>query len=76
MYTGCAFERDRNNGILEMNQVAFPKSMVEKYNVSATSNIPGSPVVDLGPGNDGEPGGIGEFRSTALSLGVSCGCQS
>ena len=31
------------------------------YEISATSNIPGSPGVDLGPRKDGEPGGNEEF---------------
>ena len=61
MYTGCAFERDWDKGILEMNQTAFAKNMVQQYNISATSNIPGSPGIDLGPRKDGEPGGNEEF---------------
>ena len=44
IYTGCAFERDWDNGILEMNQMAFAKNMVELYNISAASNIPGIQV--------------------------------
>ena len=76
MYTGCAFERDWDKGILEMNQTAFAKNMVQEYNISATSNIPGSPGVDLGPRKDGEPGVMRNFRITALWLGVSCSCQS
>ena len=76
MNTGYAFERDWDNGILEMNQTAFAKNMVEQHNISATSNIPGSPGVDLRPRKDGEPGGMRNFRSTALWLGVSCGYQS
>ena len=45
MYTGCAFASDWDNGILEMNQTAFAKNMVEQSNISATSNILGSPGV-------------------------------
>ena len=61
MYTGCAFERGWDRGILEMNQTAFVKNMVQQYSISATSNIPGSPDVDLRPRKDGEPGGNEEF---------------
>ena len=61
VYTGCAFERDWDKGILEMNQTAFAKNMVQQYNISATSNIPRSPGVDFGPRKDGEPGGSKEF---------------
>ena len=57
MYIGCAFERDWDKGILEMHQTAFAKYMVQQYNNSSTSNIPGSPGVDLGPRKGGEPGG-------------------
>ena len=42
MYTGGAFERDWDSGILKINETAFAKNMVEQYNISATSNIPGS----------------------------------
>ena len=57
MYTGCAFERDWDNGILEMDQMAFAKNMAEQYNISVTSNIPGNLGVDLGPRKAGKPGG-------------------
>ena len=69
MYTGCAFERDWAKGILEINQMAFVKNMVKQYNTSATSNIPGSPGVDLGPRKDGEPGGNKEFPKYRALLG-------
>ena len=61
MYTGCAFVRDWESGVLEMNQTAYLENLVAQYGISATSNIPGSPGVDLGPRKDGEPGGNGDF---------------
>ena len=77
MCTGCVFERDWDNGILEMNQTVFAENMVEQYNISATSNIPRSPGVDLlGQAKMASPGVMRNFRSTALWLRVSCGCQS
>ena len=76
MYTGCAFERDWDKGILEMNQTAFAKNMVQQYNISTTSNIPGVQVYILGQEKMASPGVMRNFRSTALWLGVSCGCQS
>ena len=69
MYTGCAFERDWDKGILEMNQTAFAKNMVQQYNISATSNIPGSPGVDLGPRKDGKPGCNEDFPKYRASVG-------
>ena len=39
MYTGCAFERDWDNGILEINQTAFAINMVEQCNISTTEGF-------------------------------------
>ena len=69
IYTGCAFELDWDKGTLEMNQTAFAKNMVEHYNISATSNIPGGPGVDLGPRKDGELGGNEEFPKYRALVG-------
>ena len=69
MYTGCASERDWDRGILEMNQTAFTKNMVQQYSISATSNIPGSSGVDLGPRKDSEPGGNQEFPKYRALVG-------
>ena len=52
-----------------MNHTAFAKNMVEQYNISATSTIPGSPGVDLGPRKDGEPGGNEEFPKYRALVG-------
>ena len=46
MYTGCAFVRDWELGVLEMNQTAHAENLVVQCGISATSNIPGSPGVD------------------------------
>ena len=69
MYTGCAFERDWDKGILEMNHTAFAKNMVQQYNISPTSNIPGSLGVDLGPRKDGEPGCNEDFPKYRALVG-------
>ena len=61
MYTGCAFVRDWESGVLEMNQTAYAENLVAQYGISATSNISGSPGVDLSPRKDGEPGGNDEY---------------
>ena len=60
IYTGYAFVRDWDSGVVEMNQTAYAENLVAQYGISATSNIPGSPGVDLGPRKDGEPGGNDE----------------
>ena len=49
IYTGCAFFRDWESGVLEMNQTAYAENLVAQYGISATSNISGSPGVELGP---------------------------
>ena len=69
MYTGCAFERDWDKRILEMNQTAFATNMVEQYSISATSNIPVSPGVDHEPRTDGEPGGNEDFPKYRALVG-------
>ena len=62
MYTGCcAFVRDWESGVLEMNQTTYAENLVAQYGISVTSNISGSPGVDLGPRKDGEPGGHNGF---------------
>ena len=69
MYTGCAFERDWDNGVLEMNQTTFAKTMVEQYSILTTPNNPGSPGVDLGPNKDGESGGNEKFPKYRALVG-------
>ena len=61
MYTGCAFVRNWEHGVLEVNQTAFVESLVSQYKVSTTSDIPVSPGVDLSPRKEDEPGGSEEF---------------
>ena len=61
MYTGCAFMRDWESGVLEVNQAAFAENLVTQYRIEMSANIPGSPGVDLGPRKEGEPGGNDEF---------------
>ena len=46
MYTRCAFVRDWESGVLEMNQTAYGENLLAEYGISATSNIPGNPGVD------------------------------
>ena len=61
MYTGCAFDRDWESGVLRMNQTACAENLVAQYGIFATPNIPGNPGVDLGLSKDGEPGGNDDF---------------
>ena len=69
MYTGCAFERDWENGILEISQTAFVENLVSQYGISAVSDIAASPGVDLGPRVEGESGGNEEFAEYRALVG-------
>ena len=61
MYTGCAFVCDWESGVLEMNQTTYAENLVAQYGISAISNIPGSPGVDIVPKTDGKPRGNDEI---------------
>ena len=56
-----------------MNRTAFAENIVVQYEIPATSNIRGSPDLDLGPRKDAKPGSNEEFPQNTLWLGVSCG---
>ena len=59
--TGTTDPRDESEDIR--------KNMVEQYNISATSNILGSPGVDLGPRKYGESGVNEEFPKYRALVG-------
>ena len=46
-YTGCAFERDRENGTMKIHQAAFIESMLERFNITSTRSVPVDPSTDL-----------------------------
>ena len=54
-YTGCAFKRIWKLGTLEITQKAFVESMLNRFGVNSSSDIPATPGVELGPREDGEP---------------------
>ena len=59
LYTGGAFARDWESGVLK-NQIASSENLAAQYGISATLNISVSPGVGLGPRKDGEPTGNDE----------------
>lgn len=63
MYIACAFSRDWQSDALEVNQTAYVVNLVAQYGIETTANIPSSSGVDLGPRNEGEPGGNEGMRS-------------
>ena len=61
MYTDCAFERDWENIILDINQKAFAEYMMTQYEIITVSNTSARPGVDLGFRVKGETGGNEEL---------------
>ena len=61
IYTGYPFERDWENGILDIYQKAFAENMMTQYGITTVSNISARNGVDLGPRAEGETGGNEEF---------------
>ena len=51
-YTGCAFKRNWESGTLEITQKAFVESMLKRFGVNSSSDIPATPGV--GPREEGE----------------------
>lgn len=47
VYNGVQVTRDRTNGILEMSQSKFIRSILQRFDISRSSAIPASPFVDL-----------------------------
>ena len=47
-YLGCAFERDRMEGVMKMTQTAFVDSLVDCFDVQYETQTPASVEFDLG----------------------------
>ena len=54
-FTGCAFKRNWEFGTLEITQEAFVESMLTRFGVNSSSDIPATPGVEVGPREKGEP---------------------
>ena len=48
-YLGCAFERDRTEGVMKMTQTAFVDSLVDRFDIQYDTQTPASLEFDLGP---------------------------
>ena len=48
-YLGCAFERDRMDGVMKMTQTAFVDSLVVRFDIQYESQTPASVEIDLRP---------------------------
>ena len=67
-YTGCAFKRNWVLGTLEITQKAFVESMLNRFDVNSSCDIPATPGVELGPREKGEPKGDWPYREAVGSL--------
>ena len=67
-YTDCAFTRNWELGTLEITQKAFVESMLNRFGVKSSSDIPATPGVELGPREEGEPKGDWPYREVMGSL--------
>ena len=54
-YLGCAFERDKTDGVLRMSQRAFMEPVASRHGVNTASGLPAFQPADLGPRREGEP---------------------
>ena len=67
-YTGCAFKRNWELGTLEITQKAFVESVLNRFGVNSSSDIPATPGVELCPREEGEPKGDWPYREAVGSL--------
>ncbi|CAM9312748.1 unnamed protein product [Ascophyllum nodosum] len=67
-YDGCSIERNAELGTIKLSQEAFMESLMTRFDVHTTSDIPASPGADLGPERDDESGEDWTVREAAGSL--------
>ena len=67
-YDGCGIERNVKLGTIKLSQEAYVESLMRRFDVHSTSNIPASPGADLGPKRKDEPGGDWSVREAVGSL--------
>ena len=67
-HDGCGIERNAELGTIKMSQEAYVKSLMTRFDVHATSDIPLSPGADLGPKGDDESRGDWPVKGAVDSL--------
>ena len=67
-YADCAFKRNWGLGTLGITQKAFVESMLNRFGVNLSSDIPATPGVEIGPREEGEPKGEWPHREAVGSL--------
>ena len=56
-YDGCGIERDVELGTVKLSQEAYVESLLKRFDVQSTFDIPAPRGADLGPKQDDEPRG-------------------
>ena len=67
-YDGCGIERNVELCTIKLSQEAYVESLMRRFDVHSTTNIPTSPGADLGPKREEEPGGGWPVREAVGSL--------
>ena len=66
-YTGCAFNRDRKRGTLQITQTAFVETLLRRFPVEGVRDTPSSSL-DLDARREDEPTGNWPYRQVVGSL--------
>ena len=67
-YTGCDLKRNWELGTLDITQKAFVESMMNRFGVNSSSDIPATPEVELGPREEQHPRGDWPYKEALGSL--------
>ena len=67
-YLGCAFERDKMEGVMKMTRTAFVDSLVYCFDIQYKTQTLASVEFDLGPKRIHEKGGDWPYKQTVGSL--------
>ena len=67
-YLGCAFERDRMEGVMKMTQTAFKDSLVNRSDIQYETQTPASVEFDLGPIRTHEKGSDWPYKQAVGGL--------
>ena len=67
-YARCVFKLNWKLGSLAITQKSFVESMLNRFGVNSSSDLPATPGIELGPRETGEPKGDWPYRETVDSL--------
>ena len=67
-HAGCDFKRNWELGTLEITKKAFVESMLNRFGLNSSSDIPATPGVELGSREEGEQKGEWPCREAVGSL--------